>query len=229
MAVNDRKAAIAGLGFVGSASAFALMQSGLFSELVLVNRDTGKAEGEALDISHGLPFARPMKIYAGTYGARLRGKADGDLPRKRRPRDHALPDVRTLLRRTGIRGLSGAGGLRKGDPAADRHPRRRREDPKRRTATRPTPGVEYSGSFVLFFSARYHSFPCELPGNAGGLLSALAAIGGRGVERAKAEGRLLSGTVRLVLFFPESYGRIYSRGELCSHSGFLATCRKEKV
>lgn len=67
MAVNDRKAAIAGLGFVGSASAFALMQSGLFSELVLVNRDTGKAEGEALDISHGLPFARPMKIYAGTY------------------------------------------------------------------------------------------------------------------------------------------------------------------
>ena len=225
MAVDDRKAAIAGLGFVGSASAFALMQSGLFSELVLVNRDTGKAEGEALDISHGLPFARPMKIYAGTYDDIV----DAAVIACPKQRDHALPDVRTLLRRTGIRGLSGAGGLRKGDPAADRHPRRRREDPKRRTATRPTPGVEYSGSFVLFFSARYHSFPCELPGNAGGLLSALAAIGGRGVERAKAEGRLLSGTVRLVLFFPESYGRIYSRGELCSHSGFLATCRKEKV
>lgn len=67
MAVNDRKVAIIGLGFVGSASAFALMQSGLFSEMVLVNRDKSKAEGEALDISHGLPFAKPMKIYAGTY------------------------------------------------------------------------------------------------------------------------------------------------------------------
>ena len=67
MDVNDRKVAIVGLGFVGSASAFALMQSGLFSEMVLVNRDMNKAEGEALDISHGLPFAKPMKIYAGTY------------------------------------------------------------------------------------------------------------------------------------------------------------------
>ena len=67
MAVNNRKVAVVGLGFVGSASAFALMQSGLFSEMVLVNRDMSKAEGEALDISHGLPFAKPMKIYAGTY------------------------------------------------------------------------------------------------------------------------------------------------------------------
>lgn len=67
MAVNNRKVAVVGLGFVGSASAFALMQSGLFSEIVLVNRDMSKAEGEALDISHGLPFAKPMKIYAGTY------------------------------------------------------------------------------------------------------------------------------------------------------------------
>lgn len=67
MAVNNRKVAVVGLGFVGSASAFALMQSSLFSEMVLVNRDMNKAEGEALDISHGLPFAKPMKIYAGTY------------------------------------------------------------------------------------------------------------------------------------------------------------------
>ncbi len=67
MAVNNREVAVVGLGFVGSASAFALMQSGLFSEMVLVNRDMSKAEGEALDISHGLPFAKPMKIYAGTY------------------------------------------------------------------------------------------------------------------------------------------------------------------
>ena len=65
--VNLRKAAIIGCGFVGSASAFALMQSGLFSEIVLIDADKDKAEGEALDISHGLPFAKPMQIYAGDY------------------------------------------------------------------------------------------------------------------------------------------------------------------
>ena len=65
--VNLRKAAVIGCGFVGATSAFALMQSGLFSELVLIDANRDKAEGEALDISHGLPFARPMEIYAGTY------------------------------------------------------------------------------------------------------------------------------------------------------------------
>ena len=64
---NSRKAAVIGCGFVGSASAFALMQSGLFSELVLIDRDRDRAEGEALDISHGLPFAKPMRIYAGDW------------------------------------------------------------------------------------------------------------------------------------------------------------------
>ena len=65
--LNDRKAAIVGCGFVGAASAFALMESGLFSEMVLIDSNKDKAEGEALDISHGLPFAKPMKIYAGEY------------------------------------------------------------------------------------------------------------------------------------------------------------------
>ena len=65
--VNDRKVAIVGCGFVGSSSAFALMQSGLFSEMVLIDVDKDRAEGEALDISHGTPFGHPMKIYAGDY------------------------------------------------------------------------------------------------------------------------------------------------------------------
>ena len=65
--INDRKAAIIGCGFVGAASAFALMESGMFSEMVLIDANRDKAEGEALDISHGLPFAKPMKIYAGDY------------------------------------------------------------------------------------------------------------------------------------------------------------------
>lgn len=65
--VNLRKVAIIGCGFVGSSSAFSLMQSGLFSEMVLLDADQERAKGEALDISHGVPFARPMKIYAGGY------------------------------------------------------------------------------------------------------------------------------------------------------------------
>lgn len=65
--INSRKIAIIGCGFVGSACAFALMQSGLFSEMVLIDSNKERAEGEALDISHGLPFSKPMQIYSGTY------------------------------------------------------------------------------------------------------------------------------------------------------------------
>ena len=65
--LNLRKVAVIGCGFVGSSSAFALMMSGLFSEMVLIDADHERAEGEALDISHGMPLARPMKIYAGDY------------------------------------------------------------------------------------------------------------------------------------------------------------------
>lgn len=65
--LNLRKVAVVGCGFVGSSSAFALMMSGLFSEMVLIDADRERAEGEALDISHGMPLARPMKIYAGGY------------------------------------------------------------------------------------------------------------------------------------------------------------------
>ena len=67
MKVNSRKVAVIGCGFVGSSSAFALMQSGLFSEMVLIDADTKRAEGEAMDKSHGISFARPMQIYAGNY------------------------------------------------------------------------------------------------------------------------------------------------------------------
>ncbi|MBQ4430514.1 MAG: L-lactate dehydrogenase [Synergistaceae bacterium] len=65
--MNLRKVAVIGCGFVGSSSAFALMQSGLFSEMVMIDSDHERAEGEALDISHGMPLARPMRIYAGGY------------------------------------------------------------------------------------------------------------------------------------------------------------------
>lgn len=65
--VNNRKVGVVGCGFVGSATAFALMQSGLFSEMVLLDVDEDKAEGEALDIVHGMPFVGAIKIYVGDY------------------------------------------------------------------------------------------------------------------------------------------------------------------
>lgn len=65
--MDSRKAAVIGCGFVGAATAFALMSSQLFSELVLIDADPDKADGEAQDIAHGIPFAGQMKIYAGHY------------------------------------------------------------------------------------------------------------------------------------------------------------------
>ena len=65
--VNIQKAAIIGCGFVGASTAFGLLNKGLFSELVLLDVDYEKAEGEAMDLSHGRPFTHTMKIYAGDY------------------------------------------------------------------------------------------------------------------------------------------------------------------
>ena len=64
---NPRKVAIIGCGFVGSSIAFSLMQRGLFTEMVLLDVDGAKAEGEAMDLSHGLPYIASMDIRAGTY------------------------------------------------------------------------------------------------------------------------------------------------------------------
>ena len=65
--LNPRKVAIVGCGFVGSSIAFSLMQKGIYSELVLIDANAEKAEGEALDLSHGLPYTAAMDIYAGDY------------------------------------------------------------------------------------------------------------------------------------------------------------------
>ncbi len=65
--MNPRKVAVVGCGFVGSSIAFSLMQKGIYSELVLIDANHAKAEGEALDLSHGLPYTAAMDIYAGDY------------------------------------------------------------------------------------------------------------------------------------------------------------------
>lgn len=65
--MNIQKCGVVGCGAVGATSAYTLMESGLFSEMVLIDVNMAKAEGEVMDISHGIPFARPVDIYAGTY------------------------------------------------------------------------------------------------------------------------------------------------------------------
>lgn len=61
------KISIIGAGFVGSASAFALMNSGLASKIVIVDINKDKAEGEAMDLSHGAAFVKPVEIVSGDY------------------------------------------------------------------------------------------------------------------------------------------------------------------
>ena len=67
MNTNPRKAAIVGCGFVGASIAFRFLQQGLFSHLVLLDANQEKAEGEAMDLSDGLPYGSAMEITAGSY------------------------------------------------------------------------------------------------------------------------------------------------------------------
>lgn len=61
------KVTVIGTGFVGSTTAYTLMLGGLFSELVLIDINETKAKGEAMDLNHGMPFAKPVRIYQGSY------------------------------------------------------------------------------------------------------------------------------------------------------------------
>jgi L-lactate dehydrogenase len=61
------KITIVGAGFVGSTTAYTLMLSGLISELVLIDVNTEKVEGEVMDLNHGMQFVRPVRISTGKY------------------------------------------------------------------------------------------------------------------------------------------------------------------
>lgn len=58
---------IIGTGFVGASFAYSLTQTGIVSEIVLIDVDKKKAEGEAMDINHGIEFVNPVKVWAGDY------------------------------------------------------------------------------------------------------------------------------------------------------------------
>lgn len=56
--------AVIGAGNVGATFAYALLLSGLAAEIVLVDANRARAEGEAMDLSHTVPFTHPTRIWA---------------------------------------------------------------------------------------------------------------------------------------------------------------------
>src|SRR4051812_32446108 len=61
------KIGIVGCGMVGSTSAYALVMSGVGREIVLVDINRARADAEANDIYHAVPFAHPLTVRAGDY------------------------------------------------------------------------------------------------------------------------------------------------------------------
>ena len=61
------KVTVVGAGFVGSTTAYTLMVSGLVSDIVLIDLNKEKAEGDVMDMSHGISFVRPVQVVAGDY------------------------------------------------------------------------------------------------------------------------------------------------------------------
>jgi L-lactate dehydrogenase len=62
------KIAIVGAGNVGATAAYALLLSGLAAEIVLIDANRDRAQGEAMDLAHAVPFSRPTRVWAGDYG-----------------------------------------------------------------------------------------------------------------------------------------------------------------
>lgn len=66
---KSRKVALIGTGMVGMSFAYSALNQNVCDELVLIDIDKKRAEGEAMDLNHGLAFSHSsMKIYAGDYG-----------------------------------------------------------------------------------------------------------------------------------------------------------------
>jgi L-lactate dehydrogenase len=64
---KPNRIAIVGLGNVGASFAYALLFRGLASEIVLIDANAAKAEGEAMDLNHAVPFTHSTRIWAGDY------------------------------------------------------------------------------------------------------------------------------------------------------------------
>lgn len=65
--VKSPKIVIVGAGFVGTTFAYSLLIHGTVSQIAIIDINKERAEGEVMDLNHGLPFAYPVKIWAGDY------------------------------------------------------------------------------------------------------------------------------------------------------------------
>ncbi len=65
MTERKRKVSIIGAGFVGATTAYALMNSGVATEICIYDINMDKAMGEVMDLVHGTSFVKPVNIYAG--------------------------------------------------------------------------------------------------------------------------------------------------------------------
>jgi L-lactate dehydrogenase len=61
------RVAVVGVGNVGASFAYALLLSGLAAEIVLIDANRAKAEGEAMDLNHAVPFTHPTRLWAGDF------------------------------------------------------------------------------------------------------------------------------------------------------------------
>ncbi|HEY4723527.1 MAG TPA: L-lactate dehydrogenase, partial [Anaerolineae bacterium] len=64
---HPTRVAIVGVGNVGATFAYSLMLSGLAAEIVLIDQNQARTEGEAMDLNHAVPFASPVRVWAGDY------------------------------------------------------------------------------------------------------------------------------------------------------------------
>ena len=58
---------IIGAGYVGSTFAYSLMINGVVSEIVMIDVNQERLEGEVMDLNHGISFVRPVLVRSGTY------------------------------------------------------------------------------------------------------------------------------------------------------------------
>lgn len=65
--MNNAKIVIIGDGMVGSSIAYTMLIEPAIKEIVIIDVNKNKAEGDALDMKHGLPFVSPKSIKAGDY------------------------------------------------------------------------------------------------------------------------------------------------------------------
>jgi L-lactate dehydrogenase len=64
---RSAKVVVIGAGNVGATFAYGLIRSGLATEIVLIDADRARADGEAMDLSHAVPFERPTRVRAGDW------------------------------------------------------------------------------------------------------------------------------------------------------------------